>query len=107
MLPMEQWTPTTVFLCTYIAAALSGVGMLLNSDQEITARSVLAAVLLYGAAGCGLGMAGFEWLGGKENPWRVIGCGMLVGIRIIRLNDIKKVIAKLFSGDDSDSTGKP
>lgn len=96
---MDQWTPTQVFICTYIAAALSGVGALLHSEQEVTWRSMSAAVLLYGAAGCGLGMAAFEWLGGKQAPWRVIGCGMLVGIRVIRLKDISNIIRRLFNGN--------
>jgi hypothetical protein len=92
---MNSWTPEQVFLVTYIAAALSGLGELLHSDREVTPRSFLAAILFYGAAGTGLGMLGYEYLGGKTRPWIVISCGLFVGIRAIKLSDIVRLLQKL------------
>lgn len=95
---MDQWTPQTVFLCTYVAAALSGVAELLRSTRPITPRTVLAAILFYGAAGSALGMVGYEYLGGKERPWKVIACGILVGVRVIHLADITTLLRRLLNG---------
>jgi hypothetical protein len=99
---MLAWTPEQVFMLTYLAAALSGLAALLRSDEPITVRSVSAAILFYGAAGTGLGMMAYEWLGGKQNPWRVVGAGMLVGIRIIKLSDIAHIIRKIIGPDDQE-----
>jgi hypothetical protein len=92
---MEHWTPQTVFVWTYIAAALSGLAALLRSSKPLTTRTVLSAVLFYGAAGAGLGMFGYEFLGGKEKPWRVIACGMLVGVGLIRAENIRDLIKRI------------
>lgn len=94
---MLQWTPDQLFIVTYIAAALSGVAVLLNSEKHITFRRLVGAMLLYGAAGCALSMVGYEYLGGNKYPWRVVGCGMLVGIRAIKWADIREIAMRLFS----------
>ncbi len=107
---MVNLTPEQVFLCTFCAAALSGLSVLLRSDSELTIRNIFAAILFYGSAGVGLGMIAFDWLGGKQNPWRVIGCGWLVGLKIIKLTDIQKVSAAILkitgSKDDEDKDQK-
>jgi hypothetical protein len=98
---MIDWTPEAVFILTYIAASLSGLAALLRTNQPLTVRSVLGTVLFYGSAGCGLGMVSYEYLGGKNAPWRVIGCGMLVGIKVIQLKDISNLVRRLF-GETND-----
>jgi len=92
---MQNMTPEQVFLCTFCAAALSGLGVLLRSDSALNVRNILSSVLFYGSAGVGLGMIAFDWLGGKQNPWKVIGCGWLVGLRIIKLSDISTVASAI------------
>lgn len=94
---MQNLTPEQIFLCTYCAAALSGLTVLLRSDVELTFRNVTSTILFYGSAGVGLGMIAFEWLGGKQNPWRVIGCGFLVGLRIIKTQDIMTMARRLLN----------
>src|SRR5688572_6036347 len=90
-----DWTPEKTFIVTYIAAALSGLAVLLRTNEPLTVRSILSAILFYGSAGCGLGMIGYEYLGGRQAPWKVIGCGMLVGIRVIQFKDIAHVARRI------------
>lgn len=105
---MVLWPDTSLFVVTFCGAALAGVANLLRSPDQITLRNLLAAVLFNGVAGTGFGMIAFEFLGGKQNPWRVIGCGMLVGIRIIKLSDVMTIVRKLIgtNGNDSDYRNK-
>ena len=98
---MAQWSPQQVFICTYVAAALAGLSGLLRSPQPLTARAIIGTVLFYGCAGTGLGMVGYEYLGGRENPWRVIGCGMLVGVRLIQFQQIKNIVARILNDPPS------
>lgn len=92
---MQGWTAQEIFLCTYMAAALSGVGELLHSSRPVTPRSLCGAVLFYGAAGTGLGMVCYEYLGGKARPGLVVACGFLVGVRAIHLRDITNLLRRI------------
>jgi hypothetical protein len=103
---MQNWTPDEVFLATFVAASLSGLAVLFKSKEPISPRSVFATILYYGATGCGLGMIAYEWLGGKQAPWRAIGCGWLVGIKAISLKDIKKFVQRILGNDDEDPKKK-
>lgn len=96
---METWTPLQVFIAAYVASALSGLAGLLWSAKPLTVRSACASVLYYGAAGTGLGMLGYEYLGGKEKPWRVIGCAMLVGIGVVDLATLQRLATRLLGTD--------
>jgi hypothetical protein len=94
---MQNLTPELVFLYTFCAASLSGLAVLLRSGSELNTRNVLGAILFHGSAGVGLGMIAFDWLGGKQAPWKVIACGWLVGLRIIKLSDIAEVVRRILN----------
>lgn len=109
-----QWTPEYTFACTYIAAALSGLAVELNSNKPLPFRRFVGVILLYGGLGSGFGMLGYEFLGGQKQPWRVVACGMLVGVRALKINDIRNMLVKLLSTkleddskdkDDKDGSG--
>jgi hypothetical protein len=100
------WTPEKLFICTYIVGALSGIGALARSTEPITPRSIVAALVFYGCCGTGLGMLGYEYLGWKNKPWLVVGCGFLVGVRAIHLEDIKAILQKLLSSDGTTNKTK-
>ena len=84
-----------MFLVTCLASALSGLGSLLASKDELTIRSCLGAFLKSGAAGSAVGLLGFDYLGGSCQPWRVIGAGMVVGIGWVRKDELRKLLARM------------
>lgn len=96
---MISWTPEAVFACTWLAAAVTGMSIYLGSDAPFTFRGLLTAIFFYGGLGCGFGMVGYGWLGGKDEPWRVIGCGFLVGVRAISIKGIKTILQRLLGHD--------
>ncbi|BBO31054.1 hypothetical protein [Lacipirellula parvula] len=98
---MEAWTPLQIFMASYAAAAIGGVGALLASDRPITLRSLGKALVYYGVAGCGFAMTGFEYIGGKEKPWRIIGFAALLGVGAIKVSDVAAVARRMLSSEDS------
>lgn len=97
---MEAWTPLQVFMASYVAAAVGGVGALLASDRPITLRSLGKAIVYYGVAGCGFAMTGFEYFGGKERPWRIIGLAALLGVGAIKVSDVTAVVRRMLSSEE-------
>lgn len=95
---MDQWnpTPTELFWATLVASALSGLGELLHSTRPVTIRSICGTILFYGAAGTGLGAFVYEFLGGKTRPALVLSSGLLVGIRVFKVQDIAAIVFKIF-----------
>lgn len=91
---MENWTLNQIFACCLISAALSGFATLLMSEKPLTIRNIMAYLLWFAAGGTATSMIGFEYLGGKEKPWRVIGSAIAVGMGIVKLSDIAPVIMK-------------
>lgn len=94
----EFWLPWHTFLATFVASALMGVSMIIKPEGPPSWWELLRAFLFYGGLGCGFGMTGFHWLGGKEHPERVIGCGFLVGLRIIQYGKIREFVRKVLDG---------
>jgi hypothetical protein len=65
-------------MATYALSAVSGLGGVLLSNKTLTTREVVGTIIVYGGLGTGMGMLGYEYLGGKAAPWRVMGCGLSV-----------------------------
>lgn len=112
-----EWTPFVVFGFTYLIAALTGLGVELitaaEKKQHLTPGLIIGTLLVYGGVGSSLGMyVGYEYLGGKNAPWKVIACGTLVGGRIIKFKTATIVMQKLLGGfinlspDDKNDTKK-
>jgi hypothetical protein len=91
---METWTHNQIFLCCLASAALSGFATLLMSDKPINGRNILAYLFWFALAGTGTSMLGFEYLGGKEKPWRVIGSAIMVGMGVVKLTDLGPVMTR-------------
>jgi hypothetical protein len=97
-----QWSPEYTFIVTYVAAAMSGIGVLLLDGTTLSGaagfRKVLGTIFVYGSLGAGFGMVvGYEYLGGRENPWKAIACGMLVGVKAIKVSDIIEFARRVLS----------
>lgn len=86
-LDMESWSNGTIFLCCLLSASLSGFATLLMSEKEINRRNFLGYLLWFGLAGTATSMVGFDYLGGREKPWRVIGSAILVGMGVVKVTD--------------------
>jgi hypothetical protein len=91
----EQWLPWHTWVATYLVAALTGVAVAIKPGETPSLWDVVREVLINGAAGCGFGMVGFVWLGGKEHPEKVIGCGFLVALRVIQLGKLREILHKI------------
>jgi hypothetical protein len=89
-------------MATYALSAVSGLGGVLLSNKTLTTREVVGTIIVYGGLGTGMGMLGYEYLGGKAAPWRVMGCGMLIGVKAIKpkaVADMARKILVALSGD--------
>jgi hypothetical protein len=62
----------------------------------------MSAVLYSGAIGSFASMLGYEMLGGKAKPWRVIAFGGLIGLGLFSTEEIKALIGR-FIGTNSGS----
>lgn len=96
-----QWTQETVFLATWFLSGLTGLAAeKIRNPEKGTGFSLgLCFFVVYGAAGSSLGMVGYTYFNGKENPLSVVGWGQLVGIRVISLNALKKFALKLLGNE--------
>lgn len=83
-----EWTPERVFLFTYMISSLNGLGVYLGTSEPLQIRPILYSMITGGGLGIGFGMVAWQWLGGAENPWIIIGCGSLTGLGILRPSDV-------------------
>lgn len=104
MTEMEQWNPLQVFAVTCAASALAGLAGYLRPGQAVTVRGCVQSFLYSGAFGAAVPMIGYEWLGGKEKPWRIIGVGMLIGLGVLGQVEIRSLVRR-FLGTFSAGTG--
>jgi hypothetical protein len=114
---IEGWSHNFIFICCMLAAALSGFATLLMSDKPITSRNIGAYLLWFGMAGLGTSMLGFDYLGGKQKPWRVIGASIVIGMGVVKITDLGPVFMRVLrsaigesssgrSGDKPDDRNK-
>lgn len=96
---MQLWTPDQLFLYTYIISAVCGIAELFRSTRPITCRSITAAILVNGAAGCGIGMMVYEYFDGSGHPWRVLVAGMMIGLRAVKFEDITTIVGRILGID--------
>ena len=82
--PMDQWSHATIFAACILTSTLGGFAQLLRSDVAFTPRNFFGYLLWFGLAGMSTAMVGFKWIGGKEQPWAVIGISTFVGMGIVK-----------------------
>jgi hypothetical protein len=87
---METWTPLQVFIVLLIGTFIAGFGGHARANRNATLRELLASGLYWSAVSTSFCMAGYEWIGGKEKPWRVLGIGGLIALGIINMKTLKK-----------------
>lgn len=93
--PMDQWSHDAIFLACLLSATLGGFASLLRSETPITGRNFCGYLLWFGLAGMSTSMVGFKWLGGKEQPWMVIGTSTLVGMGVVKTTSLVPFFLKL------------
>jgi hypothetical protein len=82
-----EYDPIRVLACCFAVASLSGLSVLLRSNQPLSLRTILACVLYNGLAGLTIGLLWFNYFEGK-NPFFVIGVSSLAGMGLINLADV-------------------
>lgn len=98
---MELWTPFQVFLVLMCGTFASGVVSELRSNKEATLRELFSAGAYWSALSTSFCMMGYEWIGGKEKPWRVLGTGVLIALGIIGADDIKRVVQSILGKNNN------
>lgn len=93
---IETWTPLQVFMALAVSTFFAGMGGYARANKDATVRELLSAGAYWSALSTGVCMAGFEMLGGKEKPWRVLGIGVLIALGIIGQEDIKRFVSSVF-----------
>lgn len=74
----DKLDPVTLAIAATVVGALAGVGALLRSTKELTARALLSAAINSGALGGGLAMLLFSYF--KDNTWFLLGLCLLAGL---------------------------
>jgi hypothetical protein len=92
---MGKMSPEVLFVLVYLVSAFSGLGGVLLSSKPISIRIIFGTILVYGGLGSGLGMIGYEYLGGKDAQWKVIACGFLVGTKALKIRDVTRILRKV------------
>jgi hypothetical protein len=102
-----QWTPETLFLFTYIASAITSLGIeLLDESKELSPKLVLGTVIVYGALGSAMGWFAYEYLGGRQSPGKVIVAGLAVGVRAIKVDTVRQALRRLILNGKTDANNK-
>lgn len=94
---MEHWSPESVFLLTGLLGGLAGAVKEARTHKTITKWAAMWACFDYGFTASALGMVGYQWLGGKEHPEMIIGMGMLVGLRLLTIKQIRELVKRFFN----------
>ena len=92
---MDQWKAETVFLITGLLSGLAGACAEARLHKTITKWEGMLASMFYGMLGAALGMFGYAFMGGKEHPEIILACGMLVGLRLIKIKRVRQIVERL------------
>lgn len=92
---MDKWSPDFVFLLTGLLAGLAGAAAESRLHKTLTVWEDMCAAVFYGMLGAALGMFAFAWMGGKEHPERILACGMLVGLRILKIKRVRMLVERI------------
>jgi hypothetical protein len=95
---MESWTPLQVFFVLMVGTFLAGMGGYARANKTATIREMLAAGAYWSALSTSVCMMGYEFIGGREKPWRVLGTGVLIALGIIGADDIKRIVQSVIGG---------
>lgn len=94
-----QWSPGYLFALTYTLAALSALGLLFLSSRTLSFRFILGTIFVYGGMGASLGMFIYEYLGGRQAPWKVVAIGILVGVGAVKKKDVTNFLRRILNTD--------
>lgn len=109
----DRLTPIQVFLSCFTIASLAGLAALLRSDKPLTWRMIIAAMLYSGIFGLMIGLCWYNYFGGSDNLYFLIGVSGLAGLGGTSLLDFvvqgisKGFNIKITSGDDDHANRKP
>lgn len=76
----DKLTPFDVFVSCFSISSLAGLAALLRNGKPLTWRMVAAAVLYSGIFGLVIGLLWFNYFGGQDNIYFLIGVSGLAGL---------------------------
>lgn len=83
----ERLTALQVFLSCFGISSFAGLAALLRSGKPLTWRSSIAAFLYSGMFGLVVGLLWYQYFGGKDNVYFLIGVSGLAGLGGMSLLD--------------------
>lgn len=76
----DKLTPLEVFISCFSISSLAGAAALLRSGKALTWRAVTAAILYSGIFGLVIGLLWYNYFGGQNNVYFLIGVSGLAGL---------------------------
>lgn len=76
----DKLTPLEVFVSCFSISSLAGLASLLRSGKALTWRLVVATLLYSGIFGLVIGLLWFNYFGGQNNIFFLIGVSGLAGL---------------------------
>jgi len=113
----DKLTPLEVFASCFSISSLAGLASLLRSGKPLTWRLVAATLLYSGIFGLVIGLLWFNYFGGQNNIYFLIGVSGLAGLGGTTLLDFIvqglangfniKITASKSEGDDQEPPALP
>ena len=76
----DKLTPLEVFVSCFSVASLAGLASLLRSGKPLDRRVVIAAMLYSGMFGLTIGLLWYNYFGGQDNIYFLVGVSGLAGL---------------------------
>lgn len=85
---MDERDPITLFSIAFGLSSVAGLAALLRNGRALTWRLILSAALNSGLFGIGVAMIWYNYYGGAQHPWFMLGVSLLAGLGGASLIDL-------------------
>jgi len=77
---MNEKDPLTLFSMAFGLSSVAGLAAILRNGKVITLRLLISATLNSGLFGLGVAMVWYNFYGGAQYPWFMLGVSLLAGL---------------------------
>ena len=75
-----KYTPLQIFFAAFGLSSIGGLAAHLRSKQQLTLRSVLAAIIYSGSMGIAIALLWYNYFDGQKNIYFLLGISCFAGI---------------------------